>query len=198
MNTFRKFQPVAVMIFILAAVVASGEGIKPQSADLETNSEKISIAPVATMRGQSAAETRIEREVISSGGDMGGTSTNLVLSGTVSQTAAGSGMSDNFGLNHGFWQSPEPGECDCRPGDANEDGDVNVGDAVYIIGYVFGSCPIPPCPPPMPYETCSGDANGDCVCNVGDAVYIIAYIFSGGAPPVTCEEWQSSCGAVIY
>jgi hypothetical protein len=65
-------------------------------------------------------------------------------------------------------------------GDANGDGSVNVGDAVFLISYVFkgGAAPIP---------VCAGDANGDGGTNVGDAVYMIAYVFKGGAPPVaTC------------
>jgi hypothetical protein len=62
------------------------------------------------------------------------------------------------------------------PGDANGDGSVNVGDAVFLISYVFkgGSAP-------DPIET--GDANCDGSTNVGDAVYLISYIFKGGAPP---------------
>jgi hypothetical protein len=86
---------------------------------------------------------------------------------------------------------PEP--CDCIPGDANNDGTVNVGDAVYIIAYVFKGGP-----PPLPYETCSGDANGDCQCNIGDAVYIIAYVFKGGSDPVDCETWRVNCDTDIY
>jgi len=78
---------------------------------------------------------------------------------------------------------------ECIPGDANGDGGVNVGDAVYIIRYVFGEGP-----PPLPYQTCSGDANGDCTVNVGDAVYIISYIFKDGTPPVDGSTWLASCG----
>jgi len=65
-------------------------------------------------------------------------------------------------------------------GDANGDGSANVGDAVFLISYVFkgGAAPIP---------LCAGDANGDGNTNVGDAVYMISYVFKGGAPPVaTC------------
>jgi len=80
----------------------------------------------------------------------------------------------------------------CRPGDANGDGQVNVGDAVYVIGYVFKGGPAP-----TPYAKCSGDANGDCQCNVGDAVYIIGYVFKGGPPPVTCDTWVTDCGVPI-
>jgi hypothetical protein len=88
--------------------------------------------------------------------------------------------------------------CDCIPGDANGDGAVNVGDAVYIISYVFKGGP-----PPTPYATCSGDANCDCTVNVGDAVYVIAYVFKGGPPPCDCTGpnppwwgigWLEICG----
>ena len=63
-------------------------------------------------------------------------------------------------------------------GDANGDEAVNVGDAVYIINYVFKGGP-----PPNPL--CSGDANGDTQVDVGDAVYLIQYLFKGGPPPVS-------------
>jgi photosystem II stability/assembly factor-like uncharacterized protein len=62
-------------------------------------------------------------------------------------------------------------------GDANGDGNVNVGDAVFLISYVFKGGPAPD-------PVCVGDANGDGGVNVGDAVYLIAYVFKGGPPPV--------------
>jgi hypothetical protein len=62
-------------------------------------------------------------------------------------------------------------------GDANGDGDPNIGDAVYVISYVFKGGP-----PPVP--VCRGDANDDGDCNIGDAVYMIAYVFKGGPAPV--------------
>ena len=67
--------------------------------------------------------------------------------------------------------------CDIQCGDANRDGTANVGDAVFLIGYVFkgGAAPTP---------VCVGDANGDGNTNVGDAVYMITYVFKGGAPPI--------------
>jgi len=138
-------------------------------------------------RSQSAAGEQIKWQVISGGGAINGSSANYKLSGTVGQTAVGTGSSTGYTIGHGFWQSF--GDCDCRPGDANGDGVVNVGDAVYNITYVFkmGS-------PPTPYPKCSGDANGDCSANVGDGVYTISFVFKGGAPPVTCDYWLSSCG----
>jgi hypothetical protein len=61
-------------------------------------------------------------------------------------------------------------------GDASGDGEINVGDAVFIIYYVFKGGP-----PPSPVE--AGDANCDGDCNVGDAVYLINHVFKGGAEP---------------
>ena len=62
-------------------------------------------------------------------------------------------------------------------GDANGDDQVNVGDAVYLINYIFKGGPAPD-------PECVGDANGDDQVNVGDAVYLINYVFKGGSPPV--------------
>jgi hypothetical protein len=69
-----------------------------------------------------------------------------------------------------------------RYGDANLDGDVNVGDVVFLINYIFKGGPAPPIPN-------WADANGDCEINVGDAVSLINYIFkSGEAPKPGCVE----------
>ena len=67
----------------------------------------------------------------------------------------------------------------CAPyvfGDANGDSNVNVGDAVYMINYVFKGGPAPD-----PLE--AGDANCDGFPNVADAVYLINYVFKGGPAP---------------
>ena len=61
-------------------------------------------------------------------------------------------------------------------GDANHDATVNIGDAVYVVNYIFKGGPAP-----SPLE--SGDANWDLAVNVGDAVYIINYIFKSGPAP---------------
>jgi hypothetical protein len=67
--------------------------------------------------------------------------------------------------------------CCCqKAGDANNDTKVGVGDAVYVINYVFKSGPKPICMP-------QADPNVDCRVNVGDVVFLINYIFKGGPPP---------------
>jgi hypothetical protein len=65
-------------------------------------------------------------------------------------------------------------------GDANDDGGVNISDAVYIINCVFKGGP---CAEPDK----GGDANCDDIANIADAVYLVNLIFRGGpAPCATC------------
>lgn len=67
--------------------------------------------------------------------------------------------------------------CENSPcGDANCDQQVDIGDAVYIINYVFKNGP-----GPYPYE--NGDVNGDGRVNIGDAVYLVNFIFRSGPAP---------------
>ena len=124
---------------------------------------------------------QIKWQVISGGGTKAA-SASYVLNGTVGQTAVGIGSSTTYRVNHGFWQNFP---CCDKPGDANNDSAVNVGDAVYIINYIFKGGVAPVC-------KCEGDANGDCAINVGDAVYIINYIFKRG-PPALCNLTCSIC-----
>jgi len=62
-------------------------------------------------------------------------------------------------------------------GDANHDLQINIGDAVCLVNYVFkgGYSPSP---------ICRADVNGDGSVNVGDAVYLINYVFKGGPEPI--------------
>lgn len=138
---------------------------------------------------KTTAGEQIVRQVISHGGTTG-ISANFITRGTVSQAATGSGSGTQYSMTHGFWAGSGGGYNNCTPGDPNDDGSINVGDAVYMINYVFKGGPAP-----MPYPICSGDANSDCVCNVGDAVYLINYVFKGGPPPLSGEEWEDLCGS---
>jgi hypothetical protein len=61
-------------------------------------------------------------------------------------------------------------------GDSNADGIVDIGDIVYLIGYLYrgGS-------PPPTSEV--GDANCDGIVDIGDVVRLIGYLFKGEPPP---------------
>jgi len=64
-------------------------------------------------------------------------------------------------------------------GDANGDLQKNIGDAVFLINYVFKSGPAP-----IPLFV--GDTNCDSKVNVGDVVYMINFVFKGGNSP-SCQ-----------
>jgi Thrombospondin type 3 repeat/Dockerin type I domain len=82
-----------------------------------------------------------------------------------------------------------PFVCDCKPGDANGSGIINIQDITYIINYLYKGGPAP-----IPYRICSGDANGTCNVNIQDITYLINFLYKGGANPITCDEWVSRCG----
>jgi len=63
------------------------------------------------------------------------------------------------------------------PGDANGDKQLNLGDIVYLINYLYKNDV-----PPNPMN--SGDPNGDCKIDLGDIVYLINYLYKAGDPPV--------------
>lgn len=65
-------------------------------------------------------------------------------------------------------------------GDVNSDNSVNIGDAVFLISWIFkgGNAP---------QKMQEADANCDGGANIGDAVYLISHIFKGGPAPCMYE-----------
>jgi hypothetical protein len=61
-------------------------------------------------------------------------------------------------------------------GDVTGNGVINLGDIVYLIGYLYRGGP-----PPVPLQ--KGDVNCDREVNLGDLVYLINYLFKGGPAP---------------
>ena len=66
-----------------------------------------------------------------------------------------------------------------RRGDINGDSEVNLGDAVFLINYIFRNGD-------APQEIEMADVNCDGYANIGDAVRLVSYIFRQGAP-LGCE-----------
>jgi len=67
-------------------------------------------------------------------------------------------------------------------GDADNNGEVNVADLVYMVNYIFKAGP-----PPEILESADVNASGEI--NVADLVYMVDYVFKGGPPPY-CEETE--------
>jgi hypothetical protein len=66
--------------------------------------------------------------------------------------------------------------CTYLCGDANRDEVIDVGDVVYLVGYLYRSST-----EPLPKE--AGDCNQDQLINVGDIIYMINYLYRNGSPP---------------
>ena len=82
------------------------------------------------------------------------------------------------------WQSIP--SCCVTPGDADDGGDVNIGDATYIVKYIFQGGATPPC-----CDQADADGGGDV--NIGDATHIVKFIFQGGAAPSCPNPGQLVC-----
>jgi len=65
----------------------------------------VSIAPfVLMLLAGSTVCAKIDWQVVSSGGNNSGESTNYRLAGTAGQTVVGKGTATGSEVNHGFWQ----------------------------------------------------------------------------------------------
>ncbi len=64
-------------------------------------------------------------------------------------------------------------------GDVNADGEIDIGDVVHLINYLFIEGPPPQCQP----TTSCGDVNLDGELDIGDVVYLINYLFISGPEP---------------
>jgi hypothetical protein len=71
-----------------------------------------------------------------------------------------------------------------KRGDANADTGLNLGDAIFVLAYLFASGAVPPC-------LDAADANDDGDVAISDGIYVLQYLFAAGPdlPPP-----RSQCG----
>ena len=68
------------------------------------------------------------------------------------------------------------------PGDADNNGKVNIADITFLIARIFNFGP----PPPIP---AAADPDGSCRINIGDITFLISRIFNFGTEPkIGCAE----------
>ncbi len=79
--------------------------------------------------------------------------------------------------------SENPEDLDCKSmqsafkrGYLNGDENLDIGDAIFILEYIFANGPKPEC-------LDSADVNDDGAVDIGDAVYLLAYLFASGPEP---------------
>ncbi len=70
-------------------------------------------------------------------------------------------------------------ECESVCGDATGDGAVDVGDAIYLLNYLYKSGTPPQCDP----ITSCGDVNLDGMVDIGDSIYLLNYLYKNGPAP---------------
>lgn len=108
------------------------------------------------------------------------TAVDTPVTGTFNQPEIGPGTTIGYNADLAFRPSLDSTSCCNLPGDANNDGKIGIGDAVYVVTYVFRGGPAPIC-------MAEGDTNGDCRVNIGDAVYVVKYKMQGGPAPM-CND----------
>jgi len=83
------------------------------------------------------------------------------------------------------------------PGEVNGDGQLDLGDAIFILSYLFSSGPAPEC-------ESAANVNGDGQLDLGDPIHLLTYLFASGQRPqtlATCfrdiecvgNEWLIKC-----
>lgn len=70
-------------------------------------------------------------------------------------------------------------------GDVNGDGSIELGDAIYLLNYLYKDGPEPVYPD-------AGDVNCDGAIDLGDAVYLLNYLFKDG--PAPCQNGSARSG----
>jgi hypothetical protein len=169
----RSLICLCVGLFVCAALPLDLYGVESHAAAAD-NSIQTQAVNVNKATANPVAGEQVKWQVISGGG-VGSSSTNYRMNATVGQNATGLGTSTSYKVNAGFWQN-FVSSCCLKAGDANNDTKVNVGDAVFVINYVFKAGTAPSCKE-------QADANADSKVNVGDAVYLINYVFKAGPVP---------------
>lgn len=71
-----------------------------------------------------------------------------------------------------------------KRGDANSDSALNIGDAVFVLGFLFSGGAAPVCED-------AADVNDDGGINIADAISLLGFLFSGGVQPAEpFETWE--------
>lgn len=81
---------------------------------------------------------------------------------------ANGGVWSVFSLTHSFFRYSH--------GDVNLNGNIDLGDVVYLITYQYKNGPAPIC-------LLAGDVNCDGLVGLGDVVYLITFLYRGGPRP---------------
>ena len=78
------------------------------------------------------------------------------------------------------------------PGDSNQDGQLNLSDAVSVLTYLFQGTPAAlPCGDGSAADEGNRvllDSDGGGAIHMADAIYVLNFLYQGGPPPVLGTE----------
>ena len=108
---------------------------------------------------------------------------DLVVGEIFCNDCNGNGVADDQDIAAGTSQDSDgdgiPDECQCTPwirGELNNDGTIDLSDAVTLLIYLFNNGPTPD-------PIGRGDINDDGGVDVADVIYLVEYLFAAGGPP---------------
>jgi len=150
--------------------------------------------PMKSKLNQSTLSTNAGEEinwlVISSGG-VRGTSTDLVLTNTIGQSAVVLGTTTDYQYNGGFWQNfinnyqscciADRGNIDGGPDDGTLANSLDIEDLVYLVDFMFRAGPSVVC-----FEEADIDGSGEEPLDIEDLVFLVDFMFRAGPPPLPC------------
>jgi hypothetical protein len=122
-----------------------------------------------------AQNYRLDWLGISSGGETEQFSDNFGAKLTIAEAVAGSSESSDTRAYLGFWHVVGALSAHLC-GDANNSGDIDIDDIIFVVNYVFTGGP-----EPDPYE--SADTNCSGFVDIDDIIFLVNYIFTAGPEP---------------
>jgi aminopeptidase N len=167
-------------VWILRTVSSTSYGMNIVTTDLSSANQSEAYVETLYARGG----TLPYKWKLESGNLPNGLSLDT-LTGIISGTPT---VLDSFDFTINVTDSSSPSKTDTQQlfilvkessflrGDVNHDGVVDLGDAVYLISYLYQNGAAP-----MPRD--AGDVNCNGSVDLGDAVYLINYLYRGGQAP---------------
>lgn len=165
---------------------ASNDG-DPQETQVLTRSWELLSSPAGSQAGLGPPGAAVVNLTT-------GTAGNYLVRLTITDDGCGGGLPESRFADHALRVDPATPTVNQRQGDCEQNGRINVTDAICLLGHLFlGTVPVLPCgdgtsthPANRTLLNTNGDTTtgGDPRVDLSDAVYLLSFLFGGGEPPV--------------
>jgi hypothetical protein len=180
MNKIKLKVMFMVAAALLTGVVVQAESDKPvQSAKIKpkevTESQPVpqNISQTPALTGSKQGYHLVTDVLDSFAGKSESDNYKIPVNSGGQHSIIGTSASTTFGIEAGFVLASK-----IKRGDVNANGTVDLGDAIYILNYLFKGG-TDPCPMEAGDVNCTGQVD------LGDAIFLLNYLFKGGPGP-TC------------